>query len=363
MKLNQKITVEEAVDKKISKSNILYNYPNGLLELIYASKSKQQFVYKLYIDSSEIYILKIIECSNVQEINNAISEYELNNRVAKLTSYVVKPIDEYKFSPNNSTFEALYEYGGESLHSLKSKLNSQEVLRIMLGLIEPMIIMQSNCILHSDIKPANIVVNNGIPKIIDFGVSIEYEKSDEFHSFSIEPKGITKPYAPPEILNNEPFIPSKIDIYCWGMTLFQVLSRTNEKDLRDMIDLRTKDYKGFIKNIKKLKLKDCTDKRLSDIIKKILIFVLNDEPKKRPLFEELKEYIDYQREEMEKESKDQDAIEEKKKPKKQDKIDYKEKYKKKKKEYNELEEKYEKLKEKYKKLKETSIKEYEVIHC
>lgn len=74
--------------------------------------------------------------------------------------------------------------------------------------------------MHRDIKPKNILVNNGILKIGDFGLATYFKDSQEgFNEF----KGTLITMAPEVILGA--YSP-KCDIYSLGCTLYWMIYKT-----------------------------------------------------------------------------------------------------------------------------------------
>lgn len=98
-----------------------------------------------------------------------------------------------------------------------------------------------NLVIHRDLKPSNILVtNDGVPKLLDFGiskiVSKEYENAD---SATITKMGVMTPsYASPEQLKGES-VTTLSDVYSLGVVLFELLSghrpfESKENDLREI---------------------------------------------------------------------------------------------------------------------------------
>lgn len=75
-------------------------------------------------------------------------------------------------------------------------------------------------VLHRDIKPSNILVrSNGEPVLIDFGIA-GARRGTELD----EGTGVSIPYAPPEILQEESAGDERCDIYSLGATLYTLLA-------------------------------------------------------------------------------------------------------------------------------------------
>lgn len=83
-----------------------------------------------------------------------------------------------------------------------------------------------NLIIHRDLKPSNILVtNDGVPKLLDFGISkilsADLENAD---SKTITRMGVMTPsYASPEQLKNES-VTTATDVYSLGVILYELLA-------------------------------------------------------------------------------------------------------------------------------------------
>ncbi|MBQ7529975.1 protein kinase [bacterium] len=93
-------------------------------------------------------------------------------------------------------------------------------------------------VVHRDLKPGNIMVNNGQVKIIDFGLAFlndEHNLTKKGDSFS------TSCYCSPEHITNFKETDERTDIYSLGAILFKMLTgrlpfEVENGDLDDMLD-------------------------------------------------------------------------------------------------------------------------------
>ena len=115
-------------------------------------------------------------------------------------------------------------------------LSAFEKLRIMLDIIDLFIVLHAKGIVHSDVKPANIMMKYmgfmGI-RIIDLGMADKID--NEYH-------GGTKGYLPPEVYkyNNQRYkLQPKADIFALGVTFAQMAGEFDLKHTYIPNDIQT----------------------------------------------------------------------------------------------------------------------------
>ncbi|XP_047335930.1 G-type lectin S-receptor-like serine/threonine-protein kinase At2g19130 [Impatiens glandulifera] len=86
----------------------------------------------------------------------------------------------------------------------------------------------SDCIIHCDIKPENILLDSKfIPKVADFGLANLIGR--DFSRMLTTMRGITRGYLAPEWISGVP-ITAKADVYSYGMILFELISGKRNSD-------------------------------------------------------------------------------------------------------------------------------------
>ena len=110
-------------------------------------------------------------------------------------------------------------------------LTETEILQIGIDICDALILCHKNGILHLDVKPDNIFVNDRLPtgvlyKLGDFGIS---EESDSPHADS--PRG-TPFYSAPEMFGGQK-PNARSDLYALGLTLYQLANHGNLPFLSD----------------------------------------------------------------------------------------------------------------------------------
>ena len=152
-------------------------------------------------------------------VKEAKSIWNLNNRGIVRVSDV--------FEENGTAYYVMDYIEGESLEEkIKDKVNlsEEETLIYVRQVADTLRYIHSKNILHLDIKPGNIMIDeedNAI--LIDFGASKQYDEVDGENTSTLLLK--TPGYAPLEQMDNEVgvFFPST-DIYALGATMYKMLT-------------------------------------------------------------------------------------------------------------------------------------------
>lgn len=112
------------------------------------------------------------------------------------------------------------EYAGNDLAELLKKTHKLSEDRIRLyakQILDAMLYLHQNRILHRDLKPQNILLQKDVIKICDFGFAKQMSASTNFLK-SI--KG-TPLYIAPEILLSRPYT-HKVDVWSFGIILYEL---------------------------------------------------------------------------------------------------------------------------------------------
>ena len=142
------------------------------------------------------------------------------------------------FEENNTAYYVMqYMDGG----SLKDKiendgpLSEEAAVRYILQVADALSHLHSKNILHLDVKPANILLDEkDSPILIDFGISKRYD--EDGGQTSTTPAGISKGYAPIEQYQQgsmSNFSPAS-DVYSLGATLFYLLTGQTPPDAMEI---------------------------------------------------------------------------------------------------------------------------------
>lgn len=136
------------------------------------------------------------------------------------------------FEENGTAYYVMEYLGGKSLKDKVEKkgvLSNTDALKYIGQLCDALSEVHKNKIMHLDIKPSNIMLDEKGERavLIDFGISKHYDDDDE--QTSSTPVGRSKGYAPIEQYNSaslSSFSPAT-DIYSLGATLYYLLVGIN----------------------------------------------------------------------------------------------------------------------------------------
>jgi serine/threonine protein kinase len=161
---------------------------------------------------------------------------------------------------------------GDSLDRIAPKLNIIQKLDILISAANGVAYLHSKGIIHRDIKPENILVSKdlSIVKIADLGVS----KVVYWKPITQEGQILGTPaYMAPELLEGKSDDP-RIDIYAFGITIYEVLTHT--------VPFDGKPSEIILKHIKEEpKLPSLLNPEIPQALDKIIMKCLEKKPERR----------------------------------------------------------------------------------
>lgn len=113
---------------------------------------------------------------------------------------------------------AIDRYGDEQ------RLSIADRLRLFCVVCEAVRHAHQKLVVHRDLKPGNILVDrNGVPKLLDFGVSKVLVGTASTDVTAVEERRFTPEYASPEQVAGQP-LSTASDVYSLGVILYELLS-------------------------------------------------------------------------------------------------------------------------------------------
>ena len=192
------------------------------------------------------------------------------------------------FEENNTAYYVMDYIEGKSLAE-QLPIAQEQALAYIKQAAEALQYVHAKGILHLDIKPANIMINqSGKAVLIDFGISKHYDSEGKGTSSSTQ--GYSSGYSPIEQMTPgglKQFTPPT-DIYALGATLYKIISGTTPPASTDLADEETlcrpenmsREVFGFINKCMQQKRKD-RPQTMSEVLG--LIEALSGEkPKPKP---------------------------------------------------------------------------------
>jgi len=161
---------------------------------------------------------------------------------------------------------------GDSLDRIAPKLNIIQKLDILISAANGIAYLHSKGIIHRDIKPENILVSKDLStvKIADLGIS----KVVYWKPITQEGQILGTPaYMAPELLEGKSDDP-RIDIYAFGITIYEVLTHT--------VPFDGKPSEIILKHIKEEpKLPSLLNPEIPQALDKIIMKCLEKKPERR----------------------------------------------------------------------------------
>ena len=169
--------------EEIEIKNSIKNYKIGKLLGSGAFGSVYQIIDQ---NTGKIYALKRISKHKFEDIDKIKREI---HTLSKLHHKNIVKYIGYSETKNHLNIFLEYIKGGSLLKVLKSfkKLNEESIRIYTKQILEGLLYLHYNDIIHRDIKCANILLDDGICKLCDFGVSRRVEENYEFNQvYSIQ---------------------------------------------------------------------------------------------------------------------------------------------------------------------------------
>ncbi|KAK4481784.1 hypothetical protein RD792_012695 [Penstemon davidsonii] len=199
------------------------------------ARGAESVVYEAILDGKKVAVKKPI-LSTFDDLNRFHKELQL---LCKLDHPgILKLVAAHARPPNYMFFFDLYEAGNlaQKLHLEEWNPNTSQAIKITLQLAKALQYLHNIGVVHRDVKPANILLNENLePHLADFGLA-EY-KEDLNPLSNLNWKSSGKPtggfhkknmvgtliYMAPEVLRKE-IHTEKSDVYSFGVTINELLT-------------------------------------------------------------------------------------------------------------------------------------------
>ena len=234
----------------------------------------------IFKPTGEEFAIKILNKSKIKiKMKNSI--FKENEIIRKFNH--INVVFVFHILEDSQNFYIIMEYckHGELFDYIvkNEKLSEEESSIFFYQLINGLEYIHSKGISHRDLKPENLLLaENKILKIIDFGLSHEFE-GDEL----LKTKCGSPSYAAPEIICCPFYDGFKVDVWCCGIILYAMLC--------GYLPFEGEDNNILFQNI--LNCDPDLPPFLSDLSKDIILRILNPDPDNRISIKEIKNHSFY----------------------------------------------------------------------
>ena len=267
------------------------NSLSDFTNFVFINEGENGLIYKATNKkNNKIYVIKAIKDNN----NRVLIEREKNLLKNESHQNIIRHYSS--FVENNINFFVLEFFDGENLEHLSNKYKSYNppkyipeslIIIILKGVINGLIYLHNRNIMHRDITPDNIMIdNNNVVEITDFGISKKCNNLDELAKGSLRGKThytspeISKAYFKGQQYTNYNF---KTDIFSLGVTMFKIMTF----DFPLNINKQTKTFErneNFIDP-------NIYNRKLIELVESMLIFDENLRPSSLDLYNEMRKLI------------------------------------------------------------------------
>ena len=234
----------------------------------------------IFKPTGEEFAIKILNKNKIKiKMKNSI--FKENEIITRFNHINVVYVFQILEDPQNYFIIMEYCKHGELFDYIvkNEKLSEEESSIFFYQLINGIEYIHSKGISHRDLKPENLLLaENKILKIIDFGLSHEFE-GDEL----LKTKCGSPSYAAPEIICCPYYDGFKVDVWCCGIILYAMLC--------GYLPFEGEDNNILFQNI--LNCDPDFPPFLSDLSKDIILRILNPDPKHRISIEDIKRHSFY----------------------------------------------------------------------
>jgi hypothetical protein len=223
---------------------------------------------------------------NIEDIFGDLEQIKhLNHKnISNINGYIISQDNRVILITKAFKNGSLYDY----LHREENNLTKEEIMQIAIGIINGIEYLHTNNIVHCHLNSKNILLDDELnPLIVDFGFRNLYELANIFNKY-INKSGYSAPeilatsgkfFKIPENINDNL---KKIDIYSFGMILWEMITNTVP------FDVKLNEIKKYVLEEKvRPEVPTNIDKNLSTLIRNCW----DSDISKRPSEQEIKEFF------------------------------------------------------------------------
>jgi len=192
-------------------------------EQLFKSFDTTIFKGKSSLDNTDV-IIKVLnsEYPSTETLGNFRREYFITERLSGDKIIKASKLENF----NNSLAIVMEDFGGKSLADVlkTNKLDIKEKLVLSIGIVDALMQIHEQKVIHKDINPSNIIINTKTKqvKIIDFGISTNLKMEEPQNSSFIE--GTVQYISPEQTGKVNRVIDYRSDFYSLGITLYEMFT-------------------------------------------------------------------------------------------------------------------------------------------
>lgn len=251
------------------------------------------------------------------QVSEVLQEYHFAKATAPFNPHIAQPLSlnfeievpEEEDSSACMHIQIVFEYAGVALDRLEPG-TVEATYNLMRQSASALFLLHSLGVTDYDVKPSSMVYDSGkdLLKLVNmgsaFGCATRAKSPNATVNLDGKARSGTPAFAPPEMLKmaeGSEIAPSlgmtlpAIDVYCWGMSFYSLLSNRRSDELESEY-MKYKlgseaDYNVFMKltdvNFNSVKTKNATESSMMETIKSLISSSLSYKPKERPGMREI----------------------------------------------------------------------------